>query len=246
MLPRTVRGLARSGLLRTGLGQPQLVPVHRIHPFSRSTAIRQAQAPPSSSQSQYSAAFFSGGALALAVGLWWLHYGREPMAMERQATPAEGAATVVKQTPGAAPTAAPQSTPKSNTRHFTRAQVAEHTTKEKGVWVTFRGGVYDVTDFIAQHPGGDKLMLAAGSALEPFWKIYTIHDTDAVREILASYRIGELDPADAKAALAEAAEAARANPEDPFRTDPERSPLLVVRSAKPFNGMMLLLDDAFR
>ena len=34
-------------------------------------------------------------------------------------------------------------------------------------------GVYDVTSFIPNHPGGvDKIMLAAGGAVEPFWRVY--------------------------------------------------------------------------
>mgnify|MGYP002821989355 CR=1 FL=1 len=46
---------------------------------------------------------------------------------------------------------------------YTREQVAEHNTKDKRVWVTFREGVFDVTDFISIHPGGMKrIMLAAG------------------------------------------------------------------------------------
>ena len=40
----------------------------------------------------------------------------------------------------------------------------------KPVWMTYGGVVYDVTDFIHNHPGGsEKIMTAAGSAIEPFW-----------------------------------------------------------------------------
>jgi sulfite oxidase len=36
--------------------------------------------------------------------------------------------------------------------------------------VTGQDGVYDITDFIASHPGGAaKIMMAAGGAVEPFW-----------------------------------------------------------------------------
>ena len=38
------------------------------------------------------------------------------------------------------------------------------------IWMTYGGVVYDVTDFIDNHPGGsEKIMSAAGSAIEPFW-----------------------------------------------------------------------------
>ena len=36
-------------------------------------------------------------------------------------------------------------------------------------------GVYDVTDFISQHPGGEKLLIGAGGPIEPFWALYAVH-----------------------------------------------------------------------
>ena len=41
--------------------------------------------------------------------------------------------------------------------------------------MTYRNGVYDVTDFILRHPGAQNIMLAAGGDVEPFWKIYSVH-----------------------------------------------------------------------
>jgi sulfite oxidase len=39
--------------------------------------------------------------------------------------------------------------------------------------LNFLSDVFDVTDFMANHPGGsEKLMLAAGKAVEPFWNVY--------------------------------------------------------------------------
>lgn len=68
------------------------------------------------------------------------------------------------------------------------AEVSKHTTKEAGIWVIYKDGsrlcawsyyfsrhigVYDITKFIANHPGGsDKIVLAAGKSVEPFWSIY--------------------------------------------------------------------------
>lgn len=45
---------------------------------------------------------------------------------------------------------------------YRKAEVARHKTSESGVWVTYRDGVYDVTDFVRVHPGGNKILLAAG------------------------------------------------------------------------------------
>ena len=35
--------------------------------------------------------------------------------------------------------------------------------------------MYDVTDFVSQHPGGEKLLIGAGGPIEPFWALYAVH-----------------------------------------------------------------------
>jgi hypothetical protein len=35
--------------------------------------------------------------------------------------------------------------------------------------VIYKHGVYDITQFVESHPGGNKILLAAGSTIEPFW-----------------------------------------------------------------------------
>lgn len=72
-------------------------------------------------------------------------------------------------------------------------EVSQHNTAEKGIWVTYQGNVYDITEFIAHHPGGSqKVILAAGGALEPFWALYAVHNTQHVRDWLEEFRIGSL------------------------------------------------------
>ena len=41
---------------------------------------------------------------------------------------------------------------------FTRGDVAQHSSKED-CWVICDNVVYDVTDFIADHPGGEELIM---------------------------------------------------------------------------------------
>lgn len=72
---------------------------------------------------------------------------------------------------------------------FTQEEVTSHRTLEDGVWVTYQGGVYDITEFVSVHPGGDKIMLAAGGALEPFWALYAVHNQEHVLEILSEYKV---------------------------------------------------------
>ena len=36
--------------------------------------------------------------------------------------------------------------------------------------MSYEEGVYDITEFLKVHPGGaDKIMMAAGGAIDPFW-----------------------------------------------------------------------------
>ena len=52
---------------------------------------------------------------------------------------------------------------------YTAEEVAENNGKDgKPIWMTYGGVVYDVTDFISNHPGGsERILMAAGSVSEP-------------------------------------------------------------------------------
>ena len=86
-----------------------------------------------------------------------------------------------------------ESSQQDNSPSYTSQEVAQHNTLEKGIWVTYKGHVYDITEFIANHPGGpSKIVLAAGGALEPFWALYAVHNNQHVLDILEEYHIGSL------------------------------------------------------
>ncbi|KAM6928142.1 sulfite oxidase, mitochondrial [Xenentodon cancila] len=112
---------------------------------------------------------------------------------------------------------------------FTQKEVARHRSLDDGVWVTYQGGVYDITEFVAMHPGGDKILLAAGGALEPFWALYAVHNQEHVLEILSEYKVGVLSGEDLKKQQA-------VESSDPYSSDPERHPVLRINSLKPFNA----------
>ncbi|VDP83901.1 unnamed protein product [Schistosoma mattheei] len=78
-------------------------------------------------------------------------------------------------------------------RIITLEELAQHNCKERGVWVSLKGKVYDVTSFVDDHPGGDKILLAAGSDVSSFWSVYAFHYQSHVLKILEKYYIGELD-----------------------------------------------------
>jgi sulfite oxidase len=132
----------------------------------------------------------------------------------------------------------------TNATVYTRAQVQQHNHPSTGIWVTYKGGVYDVSNFVHQHPGGEKILLAAGADVEPYWNVYSIHKKQEVFDILEQYRIGQLDASESSPLAHQSV----MDIADPFSSDPldYRSPVLLVRSQKPFNAEtppQLLLDS---
>lgn len=82
-------------------------------------------------------------------------------------------------------------------REIPAEEVKKHRRMEEGVWVTFDGGVYDVTEFVEGHPGGSSmLLLAAGGPLEAYWNSYPQHFQTYVFEMLEEMRIGNLKAED--------------------------------------------------
>ena len=61
------------------------------------------------------------------------------------------------------------------------------------MFVTFRGGVYDVSKFCKSHPGGDLIAQAAGGDVEPFWQKWAYHyHSIKVKHALEELRVGTL------------------------------------------------------
>ncbi|XP_039186918.1 cytochrome b5-like [Crotalus tigris] len=79
---------------------------------------------------------------------------------------------------------------------FTLAEVAKRST-DREAWLVIHDRVYDVTRFLDEHPGGDKVLLeqAGRDATESFEDVG--HSMDA-KEMLKQYLIGEIHPDDRK------------------------------------------------
>ena len=110
------------------------------------------------------------------------------------------------------------------------AEIRQHGEHSKRPWVTRGTTVYDITDWIAGHPGGNVLLRAAGGSIEPYWKIFSIHHKQDVYDILEEFRIGEIDPQD----LVQGQVPADAI-DDPFVHDPTRDSRLRCHTSKPCN-----------
>mmetsp|Transcript_1753 Transcript_1753/g.3903 ORF Transcript_1753/g.3903 Transcript_1753/m.3903 type:complete len:601 (+) Transcript_1753:230-2032(+) len=129
---------------------------------------------------------------------------------------------------------------KDNEKVIAFSEVKKHDSTDKGVWVTYREGVYDITEFIKLHPGGlERIMKAAGGQIDPFWAMYAQHNVQSVKDVLAEYRIGR---------LSEKEYSSLPPPFDPYQTDPKRDPRLLVQAAKPFNAetpLSILAEQEF-
>jgi sulfite oxidase len=130
---------------------------------------------------------------------------------------------------------------------ISRSEVERHASRETGVWVTYKGSVYDITDFVDSHPGGsEKIMLAAGKDIGPFWSVYQVHlSVNAAKELLADMQIGRLSEKERAAR-----EEADSSSSDAYSGDPwsDRSSLLTVNSTKPFDAespLGLLADNMY-
>lgn len=119
-----------------------------------------------------------------------------------------------------------------NIKYFTTAEVAANKSLDSGtgkIYVSRGKNVYDITKFIEQHPGGSKILLAAGKSIDPFWNHYRQHLHDHVFEILEQYKIGELSDFDQ-----EKWEKMQ-NSVSPYINDPERLTELFFHSHEPCN-----------
>lgn len=109
---------------------------------------------------------------------------------------------------------------------YSRDDVFKHRTLQDRIWLTYKEGVYDVTDFVDHHPGGrDKIMLSAGTAADPLWNLYRVHQKDSIMNMLECMRVGNLKHGERVY-----------NEKDPYSLDPERHPMLKVVTPKPFNA----------
>ncbi len=85
--------------------------------------------------------------------------------------------------------------PRTDLPAYTSDEVACHDSLENRIWVTYRDGVFDITDFVKIHPGGTFIEQAYGQAVDPFFEHFKAHRTMArnkVDDYLAKYRIGTL------------------------------------------------------
>ena len=102
-----------------------------------------------------------------------------------------GSATVQTATvaePAAAAAAAPVVAAAAAMKEYTWAEIEKHTT-EGDCWVVIRGEVFDVTEFLPDHPGGKRapLIYAGKDATEEF---DMLHKPELLEKYASEYKIG--------------------------------------------------------
>ncbi|KAK0741143.1 putative cytochrome b5 protein [Schizothecium vesticola] len=72
---------------------------------------------------------------------------------------------------------------------FTKADVATHKDEAAGMYIMIDDGVYDITNFIEEHPGGAKILkrVAGKDASKQFWKY---HGKPVLEKYGAKLRVG--------------------------------------------------------
>ena len=110
-------------------------------------------------------------------------------------------------------------------------EVRKHDQNAETKWITKGARVYDITDWIPGHPGGEVIMRGVGGAIDQYWNIFTIHKKQEVYDILESYYIGDIDPQDLVNGQVPAESV-----DDPFQRDSPRHKDLIVHAERPFDA----------
>ncbi|KAM0788311.1 hypothetical protein ACM66B_001454 [Microbotryomycetes sp. NB124-2] len=74
---------------------------------------------------------------------------------------------------------------------FTLKDLSAHGKDSKQLLVAIEGGVYDVTEFADEHPGGKKILVnsCGADATEKFWKF---HSKKVLTKTAAPMKVGTL------------------------------------------------------
>mmetsp|Transcript_9335 Transcript_9335/g.15450 ORF Transcript_9335/g.15450 Transcript_9335/m.15450 type:complete len:763 (-) Transcript_9335:174-2462(-) len=126
---------------------------------------------------------------------------------------------------------------------YTMSQVSNYngqlspTNPHKRIWMSYGGMVYDVTEFVANHPGGsEKILMGAGGAIEPYWYLYRQHFASPLPlNLLSKMLIGKLHPTD-QDLIDEQMENVTEQTPDPYENEPQRNSTLIVHGDTPMNA----------
>ncbi|MCJ1477899.1 hypothetical protein MMC13_006572 [Lambiella insularis] len=78
------------------------------------------------------------------------------------------------------------------TKSISPSEVSTHTTVGTGLYIIIDGSVYDLTNFVDEHPGGAKILKRVGGkdASKQFWKY---HNESVLKKYQERLKIGDLE-----------------------------------------------------
>ncbi|KAJ8934391.1 hypothetical protein NQ314_013432, partial [Rhamnusium bicolor] len=96
------------------------------------------------------------------------------------------------------------------TTQYSLADIKKHN-DNRSTWIVIHNNIYDVTEFLNEHPGGEEVLLeqAGKEASEAFEDVG--HSSDA-RELMVKYKIGELIESERKPVKEKNADWGTSNP----------------------------------
>ncbi|KAK2762733.1 hypothetical protein FQN54_000907 [Arachnomyces sp. PD_36] len=76
-------------------------------------------------------------------------------------------------------------------KSFTPADVASHNSVDKGLYIIIDSNVYDLSNFIEEHPGGSRILkrVAGKDASKQFWKY---HNEGVLKKYAPQLKVGEV------------------------------------------------------
>uniref|UniRef100_A0A1D1Z874 Cytochrome b5 n=1 Tax=Anthurium amnicola TaxID=1678845 RepID=A0A1D1Z874_9ARAE len=80
------------------------------------------------------------------------------------------------------------------------SEVALHTSR-KDCWLVIHGRVYDVTEFLEDHPGGDEVLIHASGTGDASQSFEDVGHSSTAKSMMSSYLIGVLEGYDASQLL---------------------------------------------
>ena len=88
---------------------------------------------------------------------------------------------------------------------ISREEVQFHNSVDRKMWVSYGKGVYDITHFVNNHPGGkERLYGAAGQDIGDSWNLFANHKNSSLaQKLLQEMKIGELDDSEVITAIEE-------------------------------------------
>ena len=77
-------------------------------------------------------------------------------------------------------------------KEYTMEEISKHDSRENGVWIVINNLVYDVTEFLDQHPGGAMFLIGVGGEDGTSDYIAIGHTPAAMERANAEFLIGKL------------------------------------------------------